>query len=355
MAEDYAGKLVIGIDGFIDIAWEIIQFREGVNDYQFYEKMSGFSGDLAKCEGGGGFLREVVEKRLSLGGFTGNVPSAVLGFGVRPTVIGMLGKDAIDPAYDRIAAASDMISVGAPAIDNIFEFTDGKLMLPHLQDLMSLNWKQITDIVGEARLKEIFSKADIIAMGYWSLIPAYDEIIEGICSLVTEGGREKRLFFDLADIRKNSKEELQSSIKKWSEFNKHIPITLSMNEHETELLFSYYGETFAQEMEGADEKTERVRKATGLDEVVIHTPHFAAAAQETEGRMVLPQNYCESAVITTGAGDHFDGGYIVGLLRKRPMAERIALGNACTDLYVSRGYSPSEADVQEVLARPVKV
>ena len=351
--EDLDNKLVIGIDGFVDQVWQVVKTRNTLEDYQLYEEMSDFSRKLA-ASGNGGFLNEILYKRRDFGGFTGNAGSAVIGLGIKPTIIGLFGKDRIDPVYERFIEESELITTGNPAIDQIFEFADGKLMMPTMIDVISQNWQNIVDAVGMNKLKEIFSKAEVIALGYWSIIFGFNEIVEGIYDLIGEDGKNKRLLFDLSDIRKSDKTELMGDLEKLSALNEKMPMTLCLNEHETEILFSHCGETLShesKEAEDADEKTERVRKIIGMDELVVHTPYFAVASSSAEGRMTLPQNHCDLAVATTGAGDHFNGAYAVGLLRRLPMAERLALANAVVYWYVSMGWSPSEEDVQSVLSR----
>ena len=64
------------------------------------------------------------------------------------------------------------------------------------------------------------------------------------------------------------------------------------------------------ESEPAREKIEGIRKKTGLDELIVHTPYFAAIASNSEGAAAVQQNYCANPVRTTGAGGTLSGGYM---------------------------------------------
>jgi len=345
-----SGKIVMGLDGFIDEVWQIIESRAGREDYQLYERMSDFSKVFAECDEGG-FSKEIVRRRRSYGGCTANTGKAVYRLGERPVLLGMFGLDGIDTAFAEFAEHTELIPVGEPGICQIFEFTDGKLMLPFIQEVMSLDWQSLTSVIDENKLKDLTADASIISLGYWSLMPAFDEIVANICGLLKDLPGERRMFFDLADIRKSERSTLESSLGKLAALNGQIPITLSLNEHEAGILFSYYGETIdAQDAEAADSKTERVRAAIGLDELIAHTPYFAAMSSASEGSCVVPQNYCTSPVITTGAGDNFNGGYLVATLKGLPMAERLTVANAVTYLYVSVGHCPDKEELFAELA-----
>ncbi|MCL2111594.1 MAG: carbohydrate kinase family protein [Clostridiales bacterium] len=343
------GRVLLGMDGFIDEVWQIIKSRAGNDEYVLYEKMSDFSQTLASCDEGG-FSNEIVRKRRSYGGFTANTGKAVSRMGVTTTMLGRFGKNRIDSVFAEFAESSKLMSVGEPGLCPIYEFTDGKLMLPYIQEVMSFDWRALTDVVDEGELKALFAEADIIALGYWSLMPSFDEIVGEACRLLKDDPKPRRMFFDFADIRKRDRASLEATLKQLSERGRQIPMTLSLNEHEAAILFSYYGVSIVEEAEGAAEQTEKIRAIIGLDELVVHTPYFAASASASEGACAVPQDYCTSPIITTGAGDNFNGGYISALLKGLPMAERLAVANAVTYLYVSKGASPEKADVLEKLA-----
>ena len=61
------GKVLIGIDGFVDEVWQVVEMRENVEKYTLREKMRGFGQAIVDC-GEGGMLNEIVLKRRSYGG-----------------------------------------------------------------------------------------------------------------------------------------------------------------------------------------------------------------------------------------------------------------------------------------------
>jgi len=345
------GKIVMGIDGFIDEVWQIIGSRISREEYRLFEKLTDFSKALSASEEGG-FTNEIVRKRRTYGGFVANTGKAVFRLGVRPVLLGMFGQDGIDSVFSEFEEFTELVPVGDPGICQIFEFTDGKIMLPFIQEVLSFDWHALTKVIDEKALKTMFADAAVIALGYWTLMPAFDEIVTRICEMLKGIPGKRRMFFDFADIRKSERSSLENSLGKLAGLNEQIPMTLSLNEHEAGHLFSFYGETFdAQDPEGADAMTERVRNALGLDELIAHTPYYAAAASVSEGSCVAIQNYCTSPVITTGAGDNFNGGYMVAMLKGMSLSERLTIGNAVTYLYVSGGHCPYKDELFALLEK----
>ena len=344
------GKIVMGIDGYKDSVWQILKSRTDNNDLVLYEKMSHFSQTLAGFEEGG-FSNEIILKRNSPGGFTANTSKAILALEANILMLGMFGKNSIDPVFEFFEKSGDVISVGDPGLVTIYEFTDGKIMLVYLEEVMGFNWQSMMEAIDEDKLKSIYMDADIIGLGYWSLMPAFEEIVTKICELIKDNPKKQRMFFDFADIQKKERSSLESTLVMLSELNKQVPMTLSLNEHEAALMYSYYGETMAQEAEGADTQCEKVRSIIGLDELVVHTPYFAVAASVSEGSCVVKQNYCASPIITVGAGDHFNRGYMTAALKGLSIEERLTVGNAVTYLFLSRGKAPTKEELLEELAK----
>lgn len=344
------GKVTLCIDAFVDEVWQVISMRKDDGEYKLYDKMQDFAKAIYDS-GTGGHTNEVVLKRRSYGGFTCNTGKLVSRLGFDLTMVGMYGKDGIDPVYQPFQENCNLISIGNPGKTQIFEFLDGKVMLAYVEEINNINWEQLLSTVKWEVLQATFKEADIIGLGYWSFLRHFDELIAKLYDNFVTTGNCKRLFFDFADIRKKEKHLLLNTLKKLAVLNKQVPITLSLNEHEASLLFSYMGRPFVyNDISRAGENINYIREQTGLDELVVHTPYFAAAATATEGSAVVSQIYCENPVITTGAGDNFNGGYLAASVRKGELnlKERLLAGNAATGFYVQNGYSPDTAELLQM-------
>jgi fructose-1-phosphate kinase PfkB-like protein len=358
--ENVEGNVVLGIDGFIDQVWQVIETRTGKNEYKLMENMKKF-GESIVNRGEGGMANELIKKRRSYGGFTANTGRTLGKLNLSTVMLGMYGKATIDPIFEEFKEACTLISVGDPVVSNILEFSDGKIMMPYLKELLDFNWSSLVDALGHEKLKSIFTSADIVSLGYWSNMPEFDQMITNIYSnylsenSASENGTlergPKRMFFDFANIKKRSEEALKETLNVLGALNHKLPMTLSLNEHEASLLFSYYGEKLTSDIVQVGRTAAAIRDRIKLEEIIIHTPHYAVAASASEGIGSVLQEYCDKPVITTGAGDTFNAGYIASCLGKLGIKERLAIANATASYYLKNGFAPDKEKLVEELKR----
>ena len=349
-AENVQGKVVLGIDGFIDQVWQVIETRLSSSEYILIDKMKKF-GELIVNRGNGGMANELIKKRRSCGGFTANTGRALCSLELDTVMLGMYGKAAIDPIFNEFMEKGTLISVGDPVISNILEFSDGKIMMPYLHELLSFTWSDLVNILGHEKLKDIFEGADVVSLGYWSNMPKFDEFITEINNNYFNEKCPKRMFFDFANIKKRSVEAINETFKLLGGLNNKIPMTLSLNEHEAALLFSYFDKVVTEDIEEVGATACSIREKINLDEIVIHTQHYAVADSKEEGIGMSMQDYCDNPVVTTGAGDTFNGGYIAACLGKLNINERLAVANASTRFYITNGFSPNREQLIEEIKR----
>lgn len=347
--ENVEGKVVLGMDGIIDEVWQVLETRVSKSDFKVIDKMKKF-GELIVARSEGGMANELIRKRRICGGFTANTGRAAGNLKLSTTMVGMYGKDTIDPIYDEFKDKCTLITLGNPAVCNILEFTDGKIMLPYLKELLDFEWKDLINILGHEKLKSIFGDADIVSLGYWSNMPAFNELVTNICEDYFTDNHPRRMFFDFANIKKRSVDALMETFDVLGTINNKISITLSLNEHEAALLFSYFGEEFTDDIETTTKIVSAIRDKINFDEIIIHTPYYSIAASKSEKVGVVVQDYCPSPVRTAGAGDTFNGGYIAACLKNLKINERLAIANAATSFYVNNGFPPD----REYLIKEIK-
>lgn len=83
--------------------------------------------------------------------------------------------------------------------------------------------------------------------------------------------------------------------------------------------------------------------------VVVH-PRESAACATAAGTAWVPGPYTDKPLITTGAGDHFNGGFSQGQLLGLDPEGCLALGVCTSGHYVRTGISPTLADLETFLA-----
>ena len=335
------GNMVIGFDGFIDEVWWLLESRSDEGGFEYLERMKTF-GEQIVGRGTGGLARETVIKRRSFGGFTCNTGMAAAGLGLRPALIGMYGRTEINEAFAPLSGKCELISVGDPAVCRILEFSDGKIMLPSLSNLLGFKWDILETETDFGRVGGLFDSADIICVGYWSNLLNFDDIIiRLVCDHCR--GKQKRLLFDFANLSKRSPDALKKTLLQLGNLNAKVPMTLSLNEHEGKILLRNYGKGGFSDAGGALDALRDLRKRVRLDEIIIHAPGFAAGISESEGTAMIPQVYCANPAIMTGAGDTFNGGYAAACMAspfRLRFEDRLAIANAAAYLYVSNGFPP---------------
>ena len=333
------GKITMLADGFVDEVWEIINTRASLENYTLYTQMTQFA-DRIKSSGTGGVGLELLRKRRAFGGFTANIGYAAARLGVDSALIGVYGKENLDPIFEDVGRLCRVFSLDDPATTHVFEFDDGKILMSHMEAVQDINWKRITDSVGAENMAKLLSESNIIGIGYWSLVPAFDEIFDNVCANLPQDGKERRFFFDFADFRKKDEESLNTSLKKIADMNAKFPMTLSVNEHEAATLFATYGETFDDAGRPIKEKAEYIRQQIGLDEFVIHSPEYAVATSSKESPAFASAVFCEKPIRTAGAGDTFNGGYIAATLAGLNLEDRLHVANAAVGYFIRNAIFP---------------
>ena len=354
------GKITMGCDGFVDDVKHVVKKWTGNGEYESYERVSDYANAILE-RGAGGMSFGLVQKRRSYGGFTCNTGKAAGRLGGDLTLIGMFGTTDIDPVFTEFMENYNTISAGEPAVSMIYEFTDGKIFYGGTSPKppTQRSWNQLVDAVGIDGLKSAFSDADVVGFGYYGTKAYFDDIVINLYENFLKNGRCTRLFFDFGNIGHSSKEQLTSTFSFLKPYNKNVPVTLSLNEHEGKVLFSFYGRDFTWDtpLPETKENILYVREQIGWDEIIIHTPYFAVGASASEGAEIVKQRRAAETVITTGAGDNFNGGYLSTHLQKGKLSlkERLFTANAVTGAYVRSGVSPDKFALKSEMEKMAEV
>jgi sugar/nucleoside kinase (ribokinase family) len=86
---------------------------------------------------------------------------------------------------------------------------------------------------------------------------------------------------------------------------------------------------------------ERVRKLTGLHELVIHTPHYAGYASDTDGVYFYAQQHIKNPVRTAAAGDTFNGCYLATQAAGVEKENRLRFANGAVRYFLRYGKAPT--------------
>lgn len=339
-----SGNVLLGCDGFVDEVYQIVDVRQSLTEYTAMDNLKEF-GELIVQRADGGVGLEIVPKRRCSGGFTPNTGRVAAFLGLQPTLVGLYGSQDIDPAFHEFKENCNLVSLGDSAVTLVFEFSDGKILMSALKTVADLTWEDFVDFFGAEKLKDLFADVDILGLGYWSLTPDFDNFLKGFMSQVPGNKPPRRMFFDFADIKKKSNESFLKSLELVKQFNDKIPMTISLNEHEGAELFSRFGMQINEDPSQIASDLTSLREKVGIDELVIHTPHFAVASCASDGEGYALQTHQKNVIRTAGAGDTFNGGYLSASLGDLSLKERLVIANAATAFFVTHATAPSKTEM----------
>jgi hypothetical protein len=343
-----SGTILLGCDGFVDETYEIVQERKSQTEFTAMKNLKMF-GELLVERADGGVGVELVPKRRCEGGFGINSGRIAAILGLKPRLPGLYGSPTIDPAFTEFEDICEIHSLGDPALTIALEFGDGKVLMSNLEAVSSLTWGDFENFFTPEQLKELFTGVDILGLGYWSLTADFDGFFQGFMQQYETITPPRRMVFDFADIKKKSSESFIKSLDLIRAYNHKIPMTFSLNEHEVLELCSRVGIERPVLNPATIGSTLKVaREKIGFDELIVHTPEFAAASSATDGEAYAIQERQTNVIRSAGAGDSFNGGYMCASLGDLRIKERLVIANAATAFFVTHATGPTR---EELLAQ----
>jgi len=348
-----SGKFaVVGLDGFVDLIVHPVATRHGQGEAfeamhtiaEFGQRMIGAAGKSTNVE-----LYPVLEK---LGGNGPIMATALLAAGLRLKYIGALGAPAIHPVFQEMARRAEVVSLCEPSFTTALEFSDGKVMLGLLKSLDDVTYARIVKVMGEGALFDSLARADLVALVNWTMIPNMTAILEEFVGRVFPvlPPHERVFFFDLADPEKRPASDLSLVLRAIARFQAFGRVTLGLNLKEAQRVFSVLdlGEETEDE-QGLRSMARQIRQKLDIATVVVHPTKSAACATKDDTWWV-PGPFAEKPLITTGAGDHFNAGFVIGELLGLGPESALALGVSTSGFYVRTAHSPALGDLESFLA-----
>ncbi|MFP4203602.1 MAG: PfkB family carbohydrate kinase [Opitutales bacterium] len=348
-----AKKALVGIDGFVDKIVHPIDKRSGAGDqYTAIRTIPDFAARIASAAGKSANieLAPVVEK---IGGNGPIMASAQCAHGLEVRYIGALGKDVIHPVFLEFAERTRAISITDPGVTHAAEFNDGKILFGSMACLEEITYQRLIDLTGEAELVRIIGESDLVAMVNWTMIPFLSEVLRDLLNKIMPQAPERvgrRFFFDLADPEKRGDDELREALGLFADFEPYGEVILGLNLREAEQVHKLLGfDASENTAENLEKLAADIRSTLKLHTVVVH-PTDSAACATPEGTAYVAGPYCEDPKITTGAGDHFNAGFVTARLLDLSPKAALTVAVATSGYYVRHAESPSLSAIQDFIA-----
>jgi len=345
-------KALVGIDGFVDVIVHPVDQRSGPGDQfraiptitDFANRIGSAAGKSANIE-----MAPIVEKLGGNGPIMANAQSA---HGLDVRYIGALGKDIIHPVFHEFAEKTQAISIADPGVTQAAEFTDGKILFGSMASLDQITYERLCEHPGEEALIRLLDTSDLIAMVNWTMIPYLTDVFK---SLIAEAlpklskDKERTFFFDLADPEKRSQSDLLEVLELFGQFEAFGKVVLGLNLREAEQVDALLGfDPLPDTPENLQRMAARIREKLRLDTVVVH-PVADAACATPEGSAYAAGPYCEKPKITTGAGDHFNSGFVTARLLGLSPEAALTVAVATSGFYVRTAVSPTLDDLADFI------
>lgn len=346
-------KALVGIDGFVDVIVHPVDQRSGPGDqYTAIPTITAFANRIGSAAGKSANieLATVVQKLGGNGPIMANAQSA---HGLQVRYIGALGANALHPVFEEFAEKTQAISIADPGVTHAAEFTDGKILLGSMASLDTITYENLCKFPGEDKLIEIFDESDLIAMVNWTMIPFLTGVFNSFLTKVLPAcskDKERTFFFDLADPEKRSEADLLEVLEVFLKFEAFGKVILGLNLREAEQVDALLGfDSIPNTPDNLKTMAARIREKLQLDTVVIH-PVADAACATPEGTAYAAGPFCEKPKITTGAGDHFNSGFVTARLLGLTPEAALTVAVATSGFYVRTAVSPTLDDLSEFIS-----
>ena len=346
-------KMMIGFDGFVDEVIYVVDKRIDETNYQRLNYMEEYGNRIVRSAGLSMNI-EMITMQQKIGGNGPIFSNSLIAMGCDVTYIGAVGDDEVHLVFKGMAEKCCMISLAKPAHTDAIEFLDGKIISSKLENLNEVNWANIVDKIGIEKITDIIENSDVIGFENWTMIVHMTEIwkhlLEEVLPCIKGNLKKKILFIDLADPEKRENTDILEAIGLLEEFAKYFNVILGLNKKEAYGIAELFGYS-VNKISNTDTKEliKFLKKRIAVDTLVIH-PVKEACAMAGEEVYLVDGPYCEHPKLTTGAGDNFNAGFLLGQVIGCTLEESLLLGTANSGFYVRNAKSANIPELCEFLS-----
>ncbi|MBU1093930.1 MAG: hypothetical protein KKH01_05665 [Firmicutes bacterium] len=340
-------KMVIGFDGFIDEIIHVVDKRMDSEQFSRIETIELLAKRIEKASGLSTNI-ELVPVQKKIGGNGPIMCNALAKHEASINYIGALGVPTIDDVFHGMANNVKLHSIATAGHTDALEFNDGKILLGKMTSLNNVTFENMISHLGKDELVKLLSETDLFATVNWSMLPymtdLWKKILTEIVPLLPKKVKKPIFFIDLADPEKREKEEIEEALGMLKLFKNHFFVVLGLNKkeaydvaNELDLLDD---SSLVKMQVSLEDLNQALYEYLEVDSVVIHPVDRSCTFIKNQFYEELGP-YVERPKLTTGAGDNFNAGFVLGLMLDLTPDQALLTGMATSGYYVRNAESPT--------------
>jgi hypothetical protein len=346
-------NMVIGFDGFVDEIIHVVDKRQDSNHFTRVETIEALASRIHKASGLSTNI-ELVPTNKKIGGNGPIMCNALSEHEANISYIGALGYPSIDDVFRDMKDNVSLYSIATNGHTDALEFDDGKLMLGKMASLNDVTYDNLIKVLPENELISLLNTTDLFATVNWSMLPYMTDLWESLLTNIVPklDNKKRHMFIDLADPEKRENKEIKYALDMLKKFKKAFKVTLGLNKKEAydvaNVLALFDSVSLSNMQISLEDLTEALYQYLEIDTVVIHpVDRSCTMIKGTFYEAMGP--YISKPKLTTGAGDNFNAGFMLGLMLNLEPEEALLTGMATSGFYVRKAKSPTFAELIEFL------
>jgi hypothetical protein len=347
--------VLVGFDGFIDEIVHPVDKRLSIDQFTRIDTITAFAKRIDRASGLSTNI-ELVPIQKKIGGNGPIMTNALAQHHPKITYIGTLGFPHIDPIFKEMGTQADLITIADCGHTDAYEFLDGKLLFGKMDGMNDVTYSRLIDRIGKKRLIQLLDQADLFVSVNWSMLPymsgLWENFQEKILPHLTKRSQRPIMFVDLADPEKRDPDAIRQALGLLRGFQSHFFVVLGLNKKEAydigRVLHLFDEARLMTMAVSLKDITCALNQALALDGIVVHPVDSSATVisgtyQEAKGP------FCANPKLTTGAGDNFNAGFVLGLLLGLDPLNALQIGMATSGYYVRHAASPTTMELVQFI------
>jgi hypothetical protein len=339
-------NLLIGFDGFVDEIIHAVDKRTDSENFKRIETIEDLAKRIQKASGLSTNI-ELVPLVKKIGGNGPIMCNAMSETGANITYIGSLGYPTLNDVFHSLEEKVNVYTIANPGHSDALEFNDGKLILGKMNSLNEVTYDRLIEVVGLENLKELIYSSDMFATVNWVMLPymtdLWKKLLKNVIAELPKKNVQPFLFVDLADPEKREDEEIIEALNLLKEFNGYFRVILGLNKKEAydvANVLNLFDDASLRNMQvSLEDLNQALYDYLGIYSVVIHPVDRSCLVVEGDFYEEVGP-YVEKPKLTTGAGDNFNAGFMLGMLLGLKPNQALLTGMSTSGFYVRNARSP---------------